>query len=260
MNNTCDLKLIQACHEEIEHRVSVYEKYKNPKIEEGAKNFQDYSIPWIDPSTQESIYADPTSFKTVTMKRKSKNIGNKNVVQATEDENIENNKESTKMSAIDEEIIEILKQTTKEDIYGALPFHEQNISFDSLPVTSLFTSGLTGSSQQPGWMDFPSKSLNFLHTNNSEVFDNDFITKSKSTMVSDSDSQHENSVKSNEIHKIVGVESQSVRSISKNGLSPDEIFANDPFFNSEPDFGVEFKSKVGTSSDADGKQIFFHNF
>ena len=95
-------------------------------------------------------------------------------------------------------------------------------------------------------------------TNDSEVFDDDFITKS--TMVSDSDSQHEYSVKSNEIHKIVGVESQSVRSISKNGLSPDEIFANDPFFNSEPDFGVEFKSKVGTSSDADGKQIFFHNF
>ena len=141
-----------------------------------------------------------------------------------------------------------------------MPFHEKNISFDSLPVTSLFTSGLTGSSQQPGWMDFPSKSLNFPCTNDSEVFDNDFITKSKSTMVSDSDSQHENSVKSNEIHKIMGVESQSVRSISKNGLSPDEIFANDPFFNSEPDFGVEFKSKVGTSSDADGKQILFHNF
>ena len=227
MNNTCDLKLIQACHEEIEHRVSVYEKYKNPKIEEGAKNFQDYAIPWIDPSTQESIYADPTSFKTVTMKRKSKEPDKKNDVQGAEDGNYrsnENNKESTKMSAIDEEIIEILKQTTKEDIYGALPFHEKNISFDSLPVTSLFTSGLTGSSQQPGWMDFPSKSLNFPSTNDSEVFDNDFITKAKSTMVSDSDSQHENSVKSNEIHKIVGVESQSVQIITKNGLSPNEIF------------------------------------
>ena len=131
-----------------------------------------------------------------------------------------------------------------------MPFHEKNISFDSLPVTSLFTSGLTGSSQQPGWMDFPSKSLNFPCTNDSEVFDNDFITKSKSTMVSDSDSQHENSVKSNEIHKIVGVESQSVQSITKNGLSPDEIFANDPFFKSEPDFDVEFGCQVET-----GKQI-----
>ena len=61
MNNSCDLKLIQACHEEIEHRVKVYEKHKNPNMEvEGAgNNLQNYETPWIDPSTQESIYADP---------------------------------------------------------------------------------------------------------------------------------------------------------------------------------------------------------
>ena len=257
MNNTCDLKLIQACHEEIEHRVSVYEKYKNPNLEDGAaKNFQDYAIPWIDPSTQESIYADPTSFKTVTMKRKSKNTGKKNFVQATEDGNNENNKES-KMSAIDDEIIEILKQTTKEDIYGALPFHEKNItktleedssidlddhiaSLGSLPVSCLSTSGQTGSSH-PGWTNFP--------------------IESKTTRVSDSDFQHQNFVEESscDIQNCVKeVENHSVQSITKNVLSPDEIFANDPFFNSEPDFGVELKSQVGTYNLA-GKQILFHN-
>ena len=54
------------------------------------------------------------------------------------------------------------------------------------------------------------------------------------------------------------VENHSVQSITKNVLSPDEIFANDPFFNSEPDFGVELKSQVGTYNLA-GKQILFHN-
>ena len=82
MNNTCDLKLIQACHEEIEHRVKVYEKHKNPNMEvEGAGNLQNYETPWIDPSTQESIYADPLSYETVTLKRKSKNTDKKNVYQ-----------------------------------------------------------------------------------------------------------------------------------------------------------------------------------
>ena len=71
-------------------------------------------------------------------------------------------------------------------------------------------------------------------------------------MVFDSDFKHKNSVKSNEIHKSVEeVERHSFQSISKNGLSPDEIFANDPFFKSEPDFNVEFRCE-----DKTGKQIF----
>ena len=61
---------------------------------------------------------------------------------------------------------------------------------------------------------------------------------------------------SNEIQKWVE-EVDRVPSSTKNGLAVDEIFANDPFFESEPDFVVELRSEVGTSSANNGKQIFF---
>ena len=305
MNNSCDLKLIEACHEEIEHRVNVYEKYKNPNVEEdgAGNNLQNYETPWIDPSTQESIYADPTSFETVTLKRNSKKMEKKNVVkvnkvegdESAEGENHHDNKnKDTKISAVDEEIIEILKQTTKEDIYGPLPFHEINIltrpketgndldqspalgphpEWRDFPIEStkediygplpfhenniLTRPKETGNDldqisalgPHPGWRDLPIESF----TTKEDIYGPNDSDDSKSTVVSDSDFQLTDFAdeSSNEIEKFVEEVDNSVPSITKNGLAVDEIFASDPFFKSEPDFVVEFRSEVGT-----GKQFF----
>ena len=82
-----------------------------------------------------------------------------------------------------------MKQTTKEDIYGPLPFHEKNIPnpnediYGPLPVHEKNTptpkEGGNDLDQIPlgephlGWRDFPIESLNFplTVTNDSEDFD-----------------------------------------------------------------------------------------